>query len=241
VSNNFDRARPDEWRRGDLFPFIEECWSNSLAVVGNNNVVAARLTAIDGIFNEALQRGIKPTNAGEVVPVLLYLRSFSAFRASVMVGLSLPTDGFALQRSCLKNAGYAKLIATDPKLSALWLQRDQNLAEVRKQFTNKAVRDAIAKDDAPLSNVYQDLYERSIDFGAHPNEKGVLGAVVPGSINTGTLQVTMLAGDSIQLQHSLKSCAQAGICALKIFYLIFRAHFAQWGLETKIAAAARPF
>jgi hypothetical protein len=142
-----------------------------------------------------------------------------------MVGLSLPTDSFALQRACLENAGYAKLIATNRELSALWLQRDKKVAEVRKQFTNKAVREAIAKDDEPLSKVYQELYERSIDFGAHPNEKGVLGSVVPGSINTGTLQVTMLAGDSIQLQHGLKNCAQTAVCALKIFNLIFRVQF----------------
>ncbi|WP_142251908.1 hypothetical protein [Bradyrhizobium sp. UNPF46] len=241
MTNNLNRARPDEWHRGDLFPFIEECWSNSLAVVGNKNVVAARLTAIDDIFGEVVRQGLKPTKTAEIVPVLLYMRSFNAFRASVMVCLSLPTESFPLQRSCLENAGYARLIATDADLSALWLQRDENLAEVRKKFSNKAVRDAIAKDDEPLSKIYQEMYERSIDFGAHPNEKGVLGAVVPASINTGTLQVAMLAGDSTQLQHGLKSCAQVGICALKVFNLMFRTQFAKWDFETKIGAAARSF
>ena len=41
--NNLDRPRPDEWEKNSLFPFIEECWSNSVGVVGNNNVSAARL------------------------------------------------------------------------------------------------------------------------------------------------------------------------------------------------------
>lgn len=238
---NLERPRPDEWSRGDLFRFIEDCWNNSLAIVGNNNVVAARLTAIDSIFYEIVQQGIKPANAAEVVPVLLYLRSFNAFRASVMVGLSMANESFALQRSCLENAGYAKIVMRDVKLSALWLQRDHNLAEVRKQFTNRAVREAIATDDEPLSKVYQDLYERSIDFGAHPNEKGVLGSVVPTSVNTGTMQVTLLGGDNLQLQHGLKSCAQAGICSLKIFNLIFPDHFAKANFATNIETASRPF
>jgi hypothetical protein len=232
VANNLARPRPDEWRRGDLFPFIEECWSNSVAVVGNNNVVAARLTAIDDIFFAA-HNGLKPANETQLVPSLLFLRSFSAFRAAVMVGLSLPTDGFALQRSCLENAGYAKLMAEKPELARLWLLRDQNLGEVRKEFSNRAVREAIEKDDSPLSKIYQELYERSIDFGAHPNEKGVLGSVVPGSLRTGNMQIVLALGDGLQLQHGLKSCAQVGICSLKIFNLILRDQFEKSDFDAK--------
>ncbi len=240
MPNNLVRPRPAEWQRGDLFPFIEECWSNSVAIVGNNNVVAARLTAIDSIFFD-VHHNLKPTNETQLVPSLLFLRSFSAFRAAVMVGLSLPTDSFALQRSCLEYAGYAKLVMLEPELARLWLLRDQNLAEVRKKFSNRAVREAIEKDDAALAKIYQELYERSIDFGAHPNEKGVLGGVVPGSLDTGNMQVILLAGDTPQLQHGVKSCAQVGICALKIFNLIFRDHFAKSDFDAKIATASRPF
>ncbi|PPQ21107.1 hypothetical protein CV770_02405 [Bradyrhizobium sp. AC87j1] len=240
MPNNLARARPPEWQRGDLFPFIEECWSNSVAFVALNNVVAARLTAIDEIFF-AVHDGFKPSSETELVPILLFFRSFSAFRSSVMVGLSQPADSFPLQRSCLEYAGYAKLVFDHPELAKLWLQRDQNLAGVRRKFSNRAVREAIEKGDAPLVAIYQDLYEKSIDFGAHPNEKGVLGSVVPGSLNTGNMQVMMLAGDSLQLQHGLKSCAQAGICSLKIFNLVFPAHFAKSNFDTRIAAAQLPF
>ncbi|MGA2999900.1 hypothetical protein [Bradyrhizobium sp.] len=240
MRNNLARARPDEWLRGDLFPFIEECWSNSVALVALNNVVAARLTAIDEIFH-SVHGAFKPKDETQLVPVLLFLRSFSAFRASVMVGLSLPTDAFPLQRSCLEYAGYAKLVAAQPELAKLWLQRDDNLAEVRKKFSNRAVREAIEKDDAELGGIYQHLYELSIDFGAHPNEKGVLGSVVKGSLATGNMQVMMLPGDSLQLQHGLKTCARIGICSLKIFNLIFRDHFAKFDFDAKIAAASKSF
>jgi hypothetical protein len=65
MTNNLARPRPDEWRRGDLFSFIEECWSNSVAIVGNNNVVAARLTAIDEIFF-AVHHGLKLANEAQL-------------------------------------------------------------------------------------------------------------------------------------------------------------------------------
>jgi hypothetical protein len=93
MANNLARPRPAEWQRGDLYAFIEEAWSNSVGVVGNNNVVAARLTAIDEIFFAA-HHDLKPANEAQLVPTLLFLRSFNAFRAAVMVGLSLPTDAF---------------------------------------------------------------------------------------------------------------------------------------------------
>src|ERR1700730_7809394 len=120
MSNNLARPRPVEWQRGDLFPFIEEAWSNSVGIVGNNNVVGARLTAIDEIFF-AVHNGLKPTNEAQLVPTLLFLRSFSAFRAAVLVGLSMPTDSFPVQRSCLEYAGYAKLVMVEPALAKLWL------------------------------------------------------------------------------------------------------------------------
>jgi hypothetical protein len=238
--NNLNRPRPDEWKRGDLFPFIEECWSNSVAVVARNNVVAARFTAIDVIFAEA-QQNLKPASHKQVVPALLLLRSFSAFRAAVMVGLSLPTDGFPLQRSCLEYAGYAKLIFDNPDAGELWLKREEDAAKVRSTFTNRGVRESIAKDDEPLSKVYQELYERTIDFGAHPNEKGVLGSVVRESVGTGNLQVSLLVGDSLELQHGLKTCAQVAICSLKIFNLIFTVQFSNACFESKILAAQKPF
>lgn len=239
MPTNLEVPRPNEWK-GELFEFIEDCWNNSIAVVGNNNVIAARMSAIDVIFYQVAQ-GLEPKQAELLVPVMLLLRSFSAFRAAVMVGLSLPAESFALQRSCLEHAGYAKFIATDIKLSRLWAQRDQNLAEIRKQFTNSAVRKVIEKEDADVAKVYQELYERSIDFGAHPNEKAVLGSVVPGTLDSGNMMITMLGGEGVQLHHGLRSCAQVGICSLKIFNLVFPAHFATHDFANKIAAASRGF
>lgn len=235
MPTNLELPRPDAWQ-GELFEFIEDCWNNSIAVVGNNNVVAARISAIDLIFHQVAQ-GLKPKEAELLIPVMLLLRAFSAFRAAAMVGLSLPAESFALQRSCLEHAGYAKLIAADIKLSRLWAQRDENLVEIRKQFTNRAVREAIEQEDADLGKVYQELYDRSIDFGAHPNEKAVLGSVVPGTIDTGNMMIAML----VQLHHGLRSCAQVGICSLKVFNLLFPAHFATHGFADKIAAASRAF
>ena len=49
---------------------------------------------------------------------------------------------------------------------------------IRRTFTQTAIRDSIATKDTKLSEIYQALYERSIDFGAHPNEKAVTSSLV---------------------------------------------------------------
>jgi hypothetical protein len=113
---NIEKPRPDVWRGRPLYEFIEDCWNNSIAVAGNKNVIANRLALVDQVF-EDFHKAIKPRDISQLVPALLLLRSFSAYRASAMVSLSLPTDGYALQRSCLENAGYARLIADDASLS----------------------------------------------------------------------------------------------------------------------------
>jgi hypothetical protein len=237
--NNLNRPRPDLWERGSLFPFIEDCWGNSVAVVGNKNVIAQRLTAIDEIFEE-VHRILKPSGAAQLVPSFLLLRSFSAFRASVMVGLALPTDSYPIQRSCLENAGYAHLISTTPELSERWLNRDDDPSS-KSRFTNRAVREGIAASDDKLAVIYQDLYERTIDFGAHPNEKSVTIGLVKGSLDTGNAQFVMLGGDGLALDHGLRTCAQVGICALKVLDLVFSELFAKIDFKEKITKVASPF
>jgi hypothetical protein len=240
-TSNLERPRPEVWQGRPLFTFIEDCWNNSIAVAGNKNVIAQRLANVDEIFGD-FQKVVRLENISQLVPTLLFLRAFSAHRAGVMVSLCLPTDGYALQRSCLENAGYARLIADDERLSESWLRRDDNEESkklIRRTFTQTAIRDSIAAKDTKLSEVYQALYERSIDFGAHPNEKAVTSSLVKGSLKTKTVQFKLLTGDGVALDHSLRSAAQVGICALKVIGTIFKTQFDNEGFSARIDQASQ--
>jgi hypothetical protein len=238
---NLEKPRPEVWQDRPLFTFIEDCWNNSIAVAGNKNVVALRLAAVDKIFDD-FHNVIKLENISQFVPAFLCMRAFSAYRASAMVGLCLPTDGYALQRSCLENAGYARLIADDSTLSESWLRRDDGEDSrklIRRTFTQTAIRDSIAAKDTKLSEIYQALYERSIDFGAHPNEKAVTSSLVKDSLKTKAIQFKLLMGDGPALDHSLRSAAQVGVCALKVFGTIFKTQFDNEGFSLLTEQAAQ--
>src|SRR5438067_1257209 len=101
TESNLDKKRPPRWQEGKLFPFIEDCWNNSLAVVANYNIPAGRLSNIDALFDEVHNK-LAPKSQQYLIPALLLLRSYSAFRAAAMTALCLPTDSFPLQRSCLE-------------------------------------------------------------------------------------------------------------------------------------------
>jgi hypothetical protein len=158
----------------------------------------------------------------------------------VLVSLCLPTDSYPLQRSCLESAGYARLIFTSPQLSEQWLKREDD-PETKSRFTNRAVRESIASSNTVLARIYQELYERSIDFGAHPNEKSVTLNMVKESMTTQTLQFRILPGDGLVLDHALRTCAQVGICALKVLDLVFGEQFAKLDIKEKIERASLSF
>jgi hypothetical protein len=54
---------------------------------------------------------------------------------------------------------------------------EASLKAVRSKFTNGAVIKTLESVDANLGATIKALYERTIDFGAHPNEQGVAGSM----------------------------------------------------------------
>jgi hypothetical protein len=55
------------------------------------------------------------------------------------------------------------------------------------------------------------------------------------------LKFVLLPGEGMALDHALRTCAQIGICALKVLQTVFKEQFAMIGAEAKIQKAAAPF
>jgi hypothetical protein len=109
----------------------------------------------------------------------------------------------------------------------------------RKAFTQTNVRDCIKQYDARLGEVYDILYKRAIDTGAHPNELAVSGSMkIQDDPNTSTVHIhqILLQSDGLALDYALKSTAQAGICSLHLFQWIFKERFSLLGISETLAA-----
>ena len=227
---------PPKWASDSLSEFIELAHRNRFATFVHKKASFCRLANIDALFVRIANDWRDPP---QIVPPLLFLRCHSAFRAACEHALAgQVTDGFPQVRAVLEYAGYALHIHKNPWCEELWTRRhddDDALRAVRREFHMSKVAATIAASNSHTSGVFDHLYQRTIDFGAHPNERAVSGNLAVREFeDRKEIQQSYLHGDSPQLDHILKTSAQAGVCALEIFSDVFKQRFDLLGVSVEL-------
>jgi hypothetical protein len=200
----------------------------------NKKQAYKQLSDIDGCFMKIAGNLINPQD--KIAPIFL-LRSHSAYRAMCALALSGQIiEAFALGRLCIEYAGYGILINSNQNNFSVWFDKSRSRRHKKAfsdAFTQAKVRGCIDKHDKKLAEVYQQLYERCIDAGAHPNGLAVSGSMKitddPDADLTHIEQI-YLHRDGLAMDHGQKSAAQIGICSLHIFQFIFKERFSLLGL-----------
>jgi hypothetical protein len=149
-------------------------------------------------------------------------------------------EAFMVLRGCLENALYGFYVTRKSLSQEIWLRRhddEESKKKVRREFKISNLLKLLGKDDKKLRDTVSDLYEKTIDFGGHPNEKAFF-SVVKKSVNEHktTIKSAYLVGNEPALQLCLKSCAQIGLCSLSIFQLIYKERFGILGLPDDMTA-----
>jgi hypothetical protein len=192
--------------------------SNRFATFHNKRKEVARLVDIDGCFLRVSKNWIDPE---DLVSPLIFIRAHSAFRAaSEMAMAGQAAEAFTLQRSCIEYAAYCLHLNEDIERAKLWLNRHDSVSSksaVRDEFSSRKLKETIALKAPEAIEAFSMIYESSIDFGAHPNERAITGnaSIERKGKQTLFLQI-MLHGEGLALDHALRSTAQAGVCALII-------------------------
>jgi hypothetical protein len=232
-------GRPEGWGAPRLTWYLENLWANSVATFANMTE-AHRLCLIDDVMVEIATgwKGGSP-NPQTIVPLMMFFRSHSAFRAAAALGMGGATvEGLAILRLSLEFCGYAALIAQEPALANVWWDRDVGAEEqklARRSFQHGLIVAAIEKYDAKLAEIYDDLYDRVIQFGAHPNEKSITAnlklEVRPEQTR---LDQVYLQADGGALDHWLRTANQVGIALLKVFGHVHPARYCETGVGERI-------
>ena len=226
-------AVPATWRRDALSSFIDDAFRNCVATHVVKSPAFTVLSQIDGIFQQLAENLLNPD---DVLAAILLLRSHAAFRGSCRMTVSGQIgEAFPLFRTTLEFALYALHINRKAEAGETWLARHDNpesTRAVRREFTTGNVMATLRGADPDLGAAIEVLYERSIDFGAHPNERASSGATTmnrqPDRVN---IEAIYLHDDTVALDHGLKTCAQIGVGALGIFELIFGLRFRILGVD----------
>jgi hypothetical protein len=224
----------------DLEEFFKDAASNRMANTANFAAEYQILSRIDKCFTAPALRFSKSKS---FICALLFLRSQYAFKSAVGMSLSgQVTEAFQMIRSCLEYAGYTLAISEKPRLESVWMGRNMTPEGMKAQktaFKISEVRAAITRHDALLADIFNENYERAIDFGGHPNPHATMSTITMGGTEAEFFSVEALSSDSRVLMHALKSTAQAGLTALHIVKFVYPAEFEQHGVIQEMDALAK--
>lgn len=224
---------PKRWGDDELTKFLDSSRDNQFATFANKVSETTRIVDIDKGFRRILHGWINPS---DLIAAFLMFRAHSAYRAAASCAFAgQSAELYPLLRIALEYGGYAILINRKPGLAEVWLNRgesDADRARVRSEFKVGNIRETLASSNASLERTFSELYERSIDLGAHPNELSVTTSLTIGERGKrNDYSQVYLHGDGIVLDHSLRSLAQVGICVLLIFQEIFPERFELLGVS----------
>lgn len=185
---------------------------------------------------------IKERNPNQLPTRLLMARAHAAWLAAVRLGMSGQTvEVYPLVRAVIEASWYALHLAKDPNPPArveIWLGRgddDDAKARCKDEFRVANVRATHSALDADTANALQTLYERTIELGGHPNERGVLAATTRTETEQDyTFETVFLSGSPLLIAAALKTAVEAAVGALKTFHLIFPERFTTMGVDRDV-------
>lgn len=225
---------PPEWNNDSLSQFLNDTIKNTLASFVHKQGYFQHMLEVNEIYSTLTKS--KSYSITLVIDVFLR-RTHSAFLASCKLSMSgHAIETFPQLRSCLEYALYSFYIHKNPSLGSVWINRhkdDQSMKEVRKLFSYSKVIKNLKDHDINLYKKFNKLYQLTIDFGAHPNQKGVSSSLSMWDEGDTTLvrMYYLHDGNSPTLNHSLHRTIEVGVTALLVFQLIYKKAFKDLGLN----------
>lgn len=224
---------PPQWGKDPLSQFIKDAWYNTYATFGNLKPEFTRLTAIHRAFQKIIDNLL---NTPEWFAGFFLMRAHSAYLAGARLSLSgQVNEAYIVLRGCLENSLYGLHISNNPDTREVWLCRHDDEDSKRKcknEFTAGNVFKTLGLRDTKIHRIAKELYETTIDYGAHPNELGLLSMMrKTQDEHKIDFMVDYLAGNSMPLRLGLKMTARVGVCSLFIFKLVFKERFDILGIS----------
>jgi hypothetical protein len=235
-----DMRAPPGWGSDSLSAFWEAARSNQFGTFVKkrpNN----RLVAIDNAFVEVSKRW---TNPQSELAAMLFLRCHSAFRAAAgHAAAGQAVECYVMNRAALEFAAYALHIFRNPDFGMVWLNRHQDEASMRAArtaFSHREVQTTVAAVNQHAGERFEQLYQRTVDFGGHPNERSVTSNMsMIEEPDRRVMLAVFLHADGPALDMALKTTAQCGVCSLEILQGVFNALFEILGVNAAMLELRR--
>lgn len=236
-----EKGCPPSWGKDQLSAFLGTAHQNAWATFHNMKAETDRLQLIDRLFRKGEECMTNVVDAW--LPATLMFRSHAAFLGGCGLAMSGQLrECYLVLRGGLEDAIYAYRLNANPATQPIWLDRDKDEASrdrVRQVFHIGPMIDDLVKADKNVGTPIKVLYERTIDYGAHPNEKSVFSNFqLLKKTDAVHLNSLFLNCEKLPLSFALKTSAQMGIASLKTFTMIFAKRFELLRLTDDIELAS---
>jgi hypothetical protein len=194
------------------------------------------LRRIDDAFIDFTDNLLNPQDP---IAPLLMVRAHASYRAAAELATTCQSaPAFMAMRGCVESSLYGLYFHRNPITFEVWARRHDNDAArqaVRTEFTIRRLRDCLAAVDPATADSVGDLYDKTIDFGAHPNV-AALAAAFRSEDNEERRQfkVIYLTAEPAVIRGTMKSVAQTGVASLLIFRNVFPERFDLLGITERL-------
>jgi len=234
---NMTTSLPPNWGKDPLSEFLDAARHNTIATFVNCSDEYNTLKNIHEIFSYAKDN---LNHTPEWFTNFFFLKSHSAYLGGVRFSISGQcSEAYMVLRGCIESALYGLYLSRNKNSHETWLNRhisEKSLKLVKDEFKIVNLFAVLKTADLETHNAAKILYDRTIDFGAHPNELA-LTSLLRKKEEGDSVQFDLLylSGDTPAFRLALKTTAQIGLCALLIFKNVYSERFSLVGLDRKLA------
>jgi hypothetical protein len=147
---------------------------------------------------------------------------------------------YPVLRVVLEFSAYCLIVHDKPALSKIFVDRhdgQSNLDAHKKEFNSSAARKAAKRHDTKLATIYSDLYQRTIDFGGHPNPINIYASADFFDRNgERRMKTTAISDDPLLLKAAFKFTGQCGLAALHVLEKAYKERFEALGITKDMLA-----
>jgi hypothetical protein len=227
---------PPNWGKDPLSEFVDVARHNGFATFANCPVEYNLLSTVDGLFRHAIDNLV---NTPEWFAAFFLLKCHSAYLGASAFSISGQcAESYMVLRGCLESALYGLYLCRHKNSCETWLQRHENeasLKRVKDEFKIVNMFSELKAVDVATHQATKGLYERTIDYGGHPNEQTLTSLLKrTDEGNNVRFDLAYLSADTPAFRLALKTTAQVGVCSLLIFRNVYRERFAILGIDERL-------
>ena len=209
---------PPEWGNDCLSEFLQAMHENTFCRFVHDKQLFTRLGEIAEAYGPVISH---LSGASDWFAALFIPRAHSAWLAGVRLALGgQPPEAYAVLRACLENSLYCFYLSGNSERAETFLRKHDDDAwfrKMRNEFRPSRFLNLLRQTNERAARVASVLYQRTIDYGAHPNPRALLTSMCMSDVNGRRhVDVGYTALDPAALALCFTTGAQIGISSLDI-------------------------